>query len=416
VSSITRNIFYQALAQVGGKGLMFFVYMLLARLLGPALYGTFGYTLTTVQIISGVFFDVGLFLIVTRELSVGNDSVFLPSLWLKAAGCLAGSVLFLFLVPILGFPLLLGVSLLAWAVFNSFTDFYFCVFRAKNAMHAEALTMIAQRVFLLGLLVLLYAGWVPHSSSRALNAGGAAFFCSGVFGFLVAVMLRRLAVPPFAHYARQQSMAGEVKDLAAKALPLVGVSFFGFIYYKIDIVLLGLLSSSEQVGFYTAAYRIVEASFLVPMIVTNALYPRLSLAWTDDFEEYAKTCRRAVLGLAAVSVLAAGCIAALSRPIVTVLFGGEFLPSAGILFLLAGVLLMVYPGYLLTQSLVILGRQRWYLSVSVSAAVLNVLLNLVFIPLWQAKGAALSTIVTEAAVTGMAAWMVMSRTSHRRRG
>ena len=67
---------------------MFFVYMLLARFLGPALYGIFGYTLTTVQIISGVLFDVGLFLIVTRELSVGNDSIFLPSIWLKMAGCL----------------------------------------------------------------------------------------------------------------------------------------------------------------------------------------------------------------------------------------------------------------------------------------------------------------------------------------
>ena len=113
---IRKNILYQALAQVGGRGLMFFVYMLLARFLGPALYGIFGYTLTTVQIISGVLFDVGLFLIVTRELSVGNDSIFLPSIWLKMAGCLLGSVLFLILVPILGLPFILGLSLVIWAL------------------------------------------------------------------------------------------------------------------------------------------------------------------------------------------------------------------------------------------------------------------------------------------------------------
>ena len=145
-------MFYQALAQIGGKGLMFFVYMLLARILGPALYGVFGYTLSSVQIISGVLFDLGLLLIVTRELSVDNDSIFRPALWLKIGGCIAGGILFLLLIPVLKFPLILAVSLVVWAMLNSFTDFYFCVFRAKNMMHGEAATMLSQRVFLLGVL------------------------------------------------------------------------------------------------------------------------------------------------------------------------------------------------------------------------------------------------------------------------
>lgn len=414
MGTITRNMFYQALAQIGGKGLMFFVYMLLARLLGPALYGTFGFTLTTIQIISGVFFDVGLFLIVTRELSVGNNSIFLPSIWLKVGGCILGSMLFFFLVPILRFPLVLAISLVTWAIFNSFTDFYFCVFRAKNTMHGEAITMISQRVFLLGMLSLMYVGFMPFASYSALHASGAAFCCSALFGFMVALSLKRRMLPSFTSSTKPGLMIEEVKALAEKALPLVGVSFFGFIYYKIDIVLLGILSTSEQVGFYTASYRIIEASFLIPMIITNTLYPRLSLSWVNNFEDFCWIFKKAVAGLLLVSLLVGLGIVALSTPITVTLFGRAFQPSAGILCLLAGTVVMVYPGYLMTQSLVILGKQRGYLYVTISAAIINVILNFFFIPLWQAKGAAAATIITEALVTCIAACIVFRLIKTRR--
>ncbi len=387
---------------------MFFVYMLLARILGPALYGVFGYTLSSVQIISGVLFDLGLLLIVTRELSVNNDSIFRPALWLKAAGCIAGGMLFLLLIPVLKFPLILAVSLVVWAMLNSFTDFYFCVFRAKNMMHGEAATMLSQRVFLLGVLIALYIGCLELDSEvHVLYASGAAFCCSALFGLVVAVSLTRLMLPAFPVIKSARIYADEVKALAVKALPLVGVSFFGFIYYKIDIVLLGLLSTNEQVGFYNASYRIVEASLLIPMIMTNTLYPRLSLLWADDFQGFCRTIQKAVVALFLISLLVWVGIAALSTPIVVTLFGTEFQPSAGILGLLAVTVVMVYPGYLMTQSLVILGKQRGYLAATISAAIINIVLNCLFIPIWQAKGAATATIITEAAVACIAGFIII---------
>ena len=395
---------------------MFFVYMLLARILGPALYGVFGYTLSSVQIISGVLFDLGLLLIVTRELSVNNDSIFRPALWLKAGGCIVGGVLFLLLIPALKFPLILAISLVVWAMLNSFTDFYFCVFRAKNMMHGEAATMLSQRALLLGILIALYIGYLElDSEAHVLYASGAAFCCSALFGLVVAVSLTRLMLPTFPALKGARIGVDEVKALAVKALPLVGVSFFGFIYYKIDIVLLGLLSTNEQVGFYNASYRIVEASLLIPMIMTNTMYPSLSLLWINDFQGFCRIIQNAIAALFLISLLAWVGIATLSTPIMVTLFGTEFEPSAGILSLLAGTIIMVYPGYLMTQSLVILGKQRGYLVVTISAAVINVVLNCLFIPLWQAKGAAVATIITEAVVTCIAGFIIIRHMKARRR-
>ncbi len=395
---------------------MFFVYMLLARILGPALYGIFGYTLSSIQIISGVFFDLGLLLIVTKELSGGNDSIYIPALWLKVGGSILGSILFFLLIPVLHFPLVLTISLVTWAIFNSFTDFYFCVFRAKSKMYGEAITMISQRLFLLGMLYLIYAGSIYHFQSLELYASGAAFCCSALFGLIVAFLLVRRMFPSFLYHKEKRMVVREVKALAKKALPLVGVSFFGFIYYKIDIVLLGLLSTNEQVGFYNASYRIIEASLLIPMIVTNTLYPRLALSWVNNFERFSRTFKKAVAALLLVSLLVAMSIVTLSTPIVVTLFGREFQPSAEILCLLAGTVVMVYPGYLMTQSLVILGKQKGYLFVTISAAVINIVLNCFFIPLWQAKGAAAATIITEASVTCIAAFIIIRHIKIRRQG
>ena len=414
MSTIKKNIGYQTLAQVGGRGLMFFVYMLLARILGPALYGTFGYTLSTVQIVSGIFFDLGLFLIVTRELSTGNDSIFVPALWLKVCGCFAGSIILFALTLILDFPMALVTALVGWAIANSFTDFYFCVFRAKNRMYGETITMIVQRLFLLGILLMVFIGYIHVPEPSILNASGAAFFGSAFFGFVMVFLLTLYYFPSLIEYSGLVKIIQEVKALSKQALPLIGVSIFGFIYYKIDIVLLGILSTHEEVGFYSAPYRIIEASFLIPMIMMNALYPRLSILWAQDVEGFFQIFKKTVLtSIGVASVMSLGVII-LAEPVIRILFGSAFSPSAGILCLLSAALIMVYPGYVMTQSLVILGKQKSYLYVSIIAAFTNIVLNCIFIPLWQAKGAAIATIFTEAMVTCVALVLIMRHVSYRR--
>ena len=118
----------------------------------------------------------------------------------------------------------------------------------------------------------------------------------------------------------------------------------------------------------------------------------------------------------AVASVVSLCIVFLANPIILILFGKEFHPSVEILCWLSAALIMVYPGYVMTQSLVILGRQKSYLYVSIIAAFTNIVLNCIFIPLWQAKGAAIATILTEAMVTFTAAVLIIRHIAYRRQG
>ena len=403
---------YQALAQGGGKGLMFIAFIFLARMLGPALYGTFDYSLSLIQIIGGIFFELGLTLIVTRDLSMNNLDIFVPALWLKFAGCLLGSVVMLALGNVLHLPLVLALSLVGYVAVNSFTNLYICIFRARGKMYGETITVIVQRATLVIMLVLFYFGCVGASPS--LNECGAAFFLSAFVGLILAVFLVKIFFQSLIAYKGVTRVMNKVRVLIKEALPLIGVSIFWLLYYKIDIVLLGMLSSKEQVGFYSSSYRIMEACFLIPLITANAVYPRLSRLWGADKNAFSKDLKRILLGLLVIGALVSVFLYILAKPVILLAFGAEFSPAVGILVLLSLALLAVYPGYIATQTLVIIGRQKSYLLISIIASSMNIILNLIFIPIWQAKGAAVSTIITETMVTCMATFILLNCAKHER--
>jgi len=394
-----RNMFFQAVAQVGGNGLLFLVYILLARMLGPALYGTFDYTLSIVQITGKVFFDLGLILIVTHEISTANDRVYIPSFWLKIIGGLAGTALLIVIGYALKIPMPLLLLLTGFAVLMSFYNLNVCVFRAKGKMESEAVSIISQRIILIVLLVFLYFKIIDIPESYKLEFCGSAFFFYALCGLALAGFYVRKYLSNTSIFQNISTIGNGVKELAKKSFPLIGVGIFGYVYNKIDIFLLGTLSTKDQVGYYNAAYRIMEASFLIPLVITNTVFPRLSMTWIKDKISFKREFLKYVSILVISGIAVAALLALLSSLIIPILYGDKFLPSVKLLFMLAFAVFFIYPGYLVTQSLVILGKSTYYFALTVFATCLNILINLYLIPRYGASGASLATIITEAAVT-----------------
>ena len=78
------------------------------------------------------------------------------------------------------------------------------------------------------------------------------------------------------------------------------------------------------------------------------------------------------------------------------MYGDQFLPSIEVLDILSGVILLFFINFLLSNILIISGRERintWNLA---GATVLNVILNLALIPLYGAIGAAWASLFCEA--------------------
>ena len=79
-----------------------------------------------------------------------------------------------------------------------------------------------------------------------------------------------------------------IRDLLRKAVPFLVYGVLAVIYYRLDVVLLSLMSNSAVVGWYGAAYRLFDTLVFLPsLVISTIMYPvfsRLSLTSRADLK------------------------------------------------------------------------------------------------------------------------------------
>lgn len=167
--------------------------------------------------------------------------------------------------------------------------------------------------------------------------------------------------------------------------------------FRLDIYLLNALTDPGSVGLYAAAYRLFEAGQFVPAVVLMVLFPRL--AAEDAGSRAGRRLRLtalATLALAGAGVAAVGWL--IARPLVSLFYGSGFEGAAAPLGLLFWATPPMFVNFLLTHDLIARARERRFAAIAGSSLVLNGALNLLAIPRYGARGAAMVTVVTETAL------------------
>ena len=146
-------------------------------------------------------------------------------------------------------------------------------------------------------------------------------------------------------------------------------------------------------ALYNAAFVIVEGSFFIPSLITAALIG--SLSQNDRFRSSFQKGFK-ILGIS-------GLILGMLVSFLSVWFFNNFYPpefnkAGNLLRLLSWAIPLVYLGTLMTQSLVALDKQKIYLFFTICGLIINVILNLMWIPEFGATGAVWSTLITESFV------------------
>lgn len=166
------------------------------------------------------------------------------------------------------------------------------------------------------------------------------------------------------------------------------------LYFRIDVFFLERFHGVEVVGFYNAAFRIVDALRLFPAAVLAVTYPLLCRATNLT------VVSRLSLGLVCGSLLVATAVHVAAAPLLALIYGAPFAPTGATLQVLSFSIPLFFVNYALTHQVIAWGRQRAYLAVAGVALLTNVALNLLLIPRGQMIGAAYSTLATEAVVCG----------------
>jgi O-antigen/teichoic acid export membrane protein len=180
-----------------------------------------------------------------------------------------------------------------------------------------------------------------------------------------------------------------------RSAPIAMGMIFSVLYFRLDIVMLQLMTEEKVVGFYSAAYKLFEVAVVLPHSFMLVLFPTLVEEFHADRSQFKSRFKKALL----MYSLAGGGLALVlwgfSHEIITLIFGKEFIPSIVVLDVLAGAIFLFFLNFLLANILIASGREIINTRNLVGVTVLNILLNLIWIPQYGAIGAAWSTLFCE---------------------
>jgi O-antigen/teichoic acid export membrane protein len=395
-----RDILMQVVVRVANLGMGVVVTAIVVRTLGRAGYGDWS-TLFIVITLIGYFANFGMEGVALREAAREPDS---EHEWIGAAIMLK----FLMLVPVM-LASLVAILLLE---------------HSQEMLIAGLILLVMMPFGGVGALALLFRLRVDNRipmlvmTLRSVLWGGAVAIISWQGGGLVALAIAMAAT---------NSIGSMVQALAAFKLdarwprpsrkrlrPLVRVGFpiglaglLVIAYARIDQVIVYTISGNKQAGLYGSVYNVLDQAHFVPLSILTTLAPVLAAAWPGDRERLLRTVRLTaeLLAVASFGGLAFAIVAA--DPFVRLIFGAEFAPAASILPVLAGAFVLISFGYLNGNLLLVLGKQKLMLRISLIALVVNVVGNLILVPLVGYKGAAWMTLATEAVVFGQSTLVVM---------
>jgi len=394
--SVTRTVgilsVTKILTWISSSALMF----VLPRYLGPEEYGKF-FLGTSVVAILGVIVEFGREYSVAKAISRDQDSAAKIVVNAIGARTLIGVLAYIGIVVfaivarypadvrwilcILGIPLFWrGTSAVLWSYFQGI-----------EMMKYPSYGGIIES-FLIALLSII----ALMNGAKADVLAWILVACGFINVVICSAFARRLLPRRLPRIDRRESLR-----LLKEGVPYFLNTMFGIISYRVDTVMLSLLTSAKVVGWYGASYRLFDVMMFIPTIFSISVFPILARSW-DDRDALARMAKKSLDFILLAGIPIAVGIFAFAPQIITVIFGIEgYQPSILVMRIFGVGLLLVYVDVILGTTLLAADKQR-QLSMSAFAAIfLNVGLNIWLIPYTQNRfgnggiGAGITTVVTE---------------------
>lgn len=215
----------------------------------------------------------------------------------------------------------------------------------------------------------------------------AVFDVAGLFAVLVAmwsIAAKEIDLRPRFSFERAKANLSE-------AFPIGLNQVLAQLYRRIDILILSMMVTTRDIGWYAGAFFIVGPSYAIATILNRVTAPRLASAIyfrrrfaTESMETFA------VVGSCLCVVLVAG-----APCLVSFFLGSDFRGSVFSLEILACGLPLAFVNICASTTIVAFRGSHKLFVVALIGLVGNIVLNLVFIPSFGIEGSATATIACE---------------------
>lgn len=395
---MTANASVMASGVVAGSFISLVTFATVTRTLGLTSFGNFATAIAYLAIPTLVI-DAGLSLAVIREIARDPsraERAIRTSLPLRAtisAGVLSLAIAVAYVLPFNGptreVILISAVGSLITLIGGGVVP----VLEAELRMAWNVLANLVGRGATLA-VVLTFA---------PIGLGLPGFAWSYALGAAVTTVFQVLVV------GRQMSLRPQVdvaywRHLIVEAGTLGAATGAGYVYWRIDTVLVALLRSARDVGLYAAAYKFLDLAGALVGGVYSSVFPSLTRFVADRDPRARLLVQKAFDILVALAV--PGTVIALfySEELIVLVGGAEFRSGAPAVSILSLAPLVAFVAGLFERGLVAAGLERLILLMNLGVLVLNVALNVALIPQFGYVSAAWTTVGTEVAWTVTAAF------------
>ena len=210
----------------------------------------------------------------------------------------------------------------------------------------------------------------------------------GVFGVIIAFrMLNRISL---------ENIFTNVLSELKSGWYIFTTSLSSKVFSAIGVTILGIVSTKENVGVYSALQKIPTALLLMWIPVSQVLYPFASRKLKENFQQGLIAIHKVEKVVITICIIVTGSICLYSQKIVSLVFGYEYAEYYYLLIpLLVWMNIGIWNNFLGIQTLLAGGYDKEYSKCFQISVLTTVILNILLINQFELIGAAIAPMLSE---------------------
>ncbi|WP_269920188.1 oligosaccharide flippase family protein [Caldifermentibacillus hisashii] len=392
MSSIRRNFIYNSIYQI----LLFLLPLITApyisRVLGPSGIGTYAYT-NTIANYFVLFSMLGVNNYGNRSIAMARErkSELSETFW----GIYYFQLLISLIMSIVYIIILLSTPLENKLIY--FLQFLFVISAAFDinwfCFGLEKFRITVVRNIIIRLLTVLAIFYFVKTEADL-----------WIYTLLMAgsMLISQLVIWPFViknvYFIRPRwkSIKQHIKPNLLLFIPVIAVS----LYKIMGKIMIGLLSTLDEVGFYHNAMSIISIPMGIITALGTVMLPRMSSLISKGYQNQSKQMieKSMVFIMFLSSALMFG-IAGIAPVFVPWFFGDKFIRTTELVIYMApSIIFISWANVIRTQYLIPNSKDKHYIISVLIGALVNIIINIILIPSIGALGAAIGTVLAEVSV------------------
>ena len=383
-----------SLSQITASVCAFLWTIIIARYLGVSDYGIVSFAISFTALI-GIFLDFGISTYITREIAKDRNLVSKVVNNIFYFKIILSVILFFLSALILyvlgNSSLTIAVTLIFFieVVFMSMAFFFNGVFQAFEELKFQSIANILNSGLLLcGILIIV-----------GFNLGVIAVAVSYVIGFFAYFLymfltyLKRFSFPQF------ELDLPFIKSIVVNSIPFGLTNFFYTIYFSIDIVMLSYLVGDYATGLYKSAYNIINIFAALLPIYQGVFFPVMSKFFKHSQDLLKVSYELSVKYLLLFTLPLSVGVFFYAEPILNLIYTNQYSLATTPVQILIWTVSFLFINGAASTLLNAVDREVIVTKIYIAAAIFNVILNFILIPLYSYDGAAIATVLSEVLIT-----------------